>query len=181
MQDICLYSESCKTLGRSSYRMSARRFLQELFLDLNLDSFYVEPQLIIAARKLPAEEKADSSTTSATTPTSLQPAVPQRMAAMKPKPKSLAQLASVYETSWENLLMDFSPRTGPTAAKSSSLDVPLPAPTQAIQNKLHIGETESSVSGSGSGSEDEETGEDVCDGSSVTTGHTALPTGGSNA
>lgn len=162
--------------------MSARRFLQELFLDLNLDSFYVEPQLIIAARKQPAEEKAE-----ATTPTSLQPAVPQRMPAMKPKPKSLAQLASVYETSWENLLMDFSPRTGPTAAKSSSLDVPLPAPTQAVQNKLHIGETESSVSGSGSGSgsgsedEDEETGEDVCDGSSVTTGHTALPTGGSNA
>ncbi|XP_017088263.2 rapamycin-insensitive companion of mTOR [Drosophila bipectinata] len=181
-QDICLYSESCKTLGRSSYRMSARRFLQELFLDLNLDSFYVEPQLIIAARKLPAEEKADSATTPATTPTSLQPTVPLRMPAMKPKPKSLAQLASVYETSWENLLMDFSPRTGPTAAKSSSLDVPFPAPTQAVQNKLHIGETESSVSGSGSGSEDEdgETGEDVCDGSSVTTGHTALPTGNSN-
>ncbi|XP_017477369.1 PREDICTED: uncharacterized protein LOC108367295, partial [Rhagoletis zephyria] len=46
-QDICLYSEVCKSLGRSSYRMNARRFLQELFLDLNFDSFYVEPADIL--------------------------------------------------------------------------------------------------------------------------------------
>ncbi|XP_067642123.1 rapamycin-insensitive companion of mTOR isoform X3 [Eurosta solidaginis] len=46
-QDICLYSEVCKALGRSSYRMGARRFLQELFLDLNFDSFYAEPTDIL--------------------------------------------------------------------------------------------------------------------------------------
>ncbi|XP_055843320.1 rapamycin-insensitive companion of mTOR [Episyrphus balteatus] len=50
-QDICLYSEVCKFLGRSTYRMNARRFLQELFLDLNFESFNVEPSDIIA-RKL---------------------------------------------------------------------------------------------------------------------------------
>ncbi|KAM7347580.1 rapamycin-insensitive companion of Tor isoform 2-T10 [Cochliomyia hominivorax] len=46
-QDICLYSEVCRTIGRSSYRMNARRFLQELFLDLDFDSFYNEPLDII--------------------------------------------------------------------------------------------------------------------------------------
>lgn len=50
-QDICLYSEVCKTLGRSSYRMNARRFLQELFLDLNFDSFYAEPSDILLKKE----------------------------------------------------------------------------------------------------------------------------------
>ncbi|XP_028898249.2 rapamycin-insensitive companion of mTOR isoform X2 [Zeugodacus cucurbitae] len=50
-QDICLYAEVCKTLGRSSYRMNARRFLQELFLDLNFDSFYAEPSDILLKKE----------------------------------------------------------------------------------------------------------------------------------
>ncbi|XP_004525858.1 rapamycin-insensitive companion of mTOR isoform X2 [Ceratitis capitata] len=50
-QDICLYSEVCRSLGRSSYRMSARRFLQELFLDLNFDSFYTEPTDILSKKE----------------------------------------------------------------------------------------------------------------------------------
>ncbi|XP_017050500.1 rapamycin-insensitive companion of mTOR [Drosophila ficusphila] len=170
-QDICLYSESCKTLGRSSYRMIARRFLQELFLDLNFDSFYVEPQLII--RKFPAEEKAEA------TPPTAMPAMPFK--AMNLKPKPAAQLASVYETSWENLLMDQSPRIN----KSS----PAAQPANAQQKpKLHIDDTESSLSSSdGDGEGEGDPGEDVCDGSgagtqasSVTTAHTALPTGNSN-
>uniref|UniRef100_A0A1A9W1W4 Rapamycin-insensitive companion of mTOR n=1 Tax=Glossina brevipalpis TaxID=37001 RepID=A0A1A9W1W4_9MUSC len=49
-QDICLYSEVCKTLGRWSYRMNARRFLQELFLDLDFESFHNEPLEIIARK-----------------------------------------------------------------------------------------------------------------------------------
>ncbi|KAH8373225.1 hypothetical protein KR009_006539, partial [Drosophila setifemur] len=181
-QDICLYSESCKTLGRSSYRMSARRFLQELFLDLNLDSFYVEPQLIIASRKQPTEEKLPELITAM-----------QQMAfkttILKPKPLAqLAQLASVYETSWENLLMDTSPRMEAGASKVLSPAAPVDeaAFDAAAQNTLHIGETESSLSGSDEGVDDDENpggdtgedpGEDVCDGSSVTTTHTALPIG----
>ncbi|XP_055383093.1 rapamycin-insensitive companion of mTOR isoform X2 [Condylostylus longicornis] len=49
-QDICLYSEVCKAIGRTSHRMGARRFLQELFLDLNFDSFYNEPIEIIVKK-----------------------------------------------------------------------------------------------------------------------------------
>lgn len=39
-QDICLYSEVCKALSRNTYRLSARRFLQELFLDVDYSTFY---------------------------------------------------------------------------------------------------------------------------------------------
>lgn len=46
-QDICLYSEICKSLGRNTYRLIARRFLQEIFLDLDFDSFYNESSEII--------------------------------------------------------------------------------------------------------------------------------------
>lgn len=38
-QDVCLYAEVCRALGNSAYRLPVRRFLQELFLDLNFDSF----------------------------------------------------------------------------------------------------------------------------------------------
>lgn len=34
-QNICLYSEVCNIISSCGYRLSARRFLQELFLDLN--------------------------------------------------------------------------------------------------------------------------------------------------
>lgn len=46
-QNVCLYSEICKLVSQSTYRLSARRFLQELFLDLNFDVFYQEPLQII--------------------------------------------------------------------------------------------------------------------------------------
>lgn len=46
-QDICLYSEVCKLLGKSTYRLNARRFLQEIFLDLDFDCFFNEPNDII--------------------------------------------------------------------------------------------------------------------------------------
>lgn len=46
-QDICLYSEICKSLGRNTYQLIARRFLQEIFLDLDFDSFYNESNEII--------------------------------------------------------------------------------------------------------------------------------------
>lgn len=50
-QDICLYSEICKSMGRNTYRLFARRFLQELFLDLDYDCFYNEPIEIINMKK----------------------------------------------------------------------------------------------------------------------------------
>lgn len=59
-QDICLYSEVCRTLGRSCYRMNARRFLQELFLDLDFDSFYNEPLEILSKKNKDSFQKVES-------------------------------------------------------------------------------------------------------------------------
>ena len=50
-KDICLYSEVCRTLGRNCYRIKSRRFLQELFQDVDFDSFYNEPQEIISKKE----------------------------------------------------------------------------------------------------------------------------------
>lgn len=38
-QDVCLYAEVCRALSANTYRLPARRFLQELFLDLRFESF----------------------------------------------------------------------------------------------------------------------------------------------
>ncbi|XP_076753596.1 rapamycin-insensitive companion of Tor isoform X1 [Xylocopa sonorina] len=41
-QDICLFSDVAARLGSNTYRMPARRFLQELFLDSTFEALYVE-------------------------------------------------------------------------------------------------------------------------------------------
>ncbi|KAJ8687622.1 hypothetical protein QAD02_023416 [Eretmocerus hayati] len=46
-QDVCLYSEVAARLANNSYRIQARRFLQELFLDFSFDILYEEPLRII--------------------------------------------------------------------------------------------------------------------------------------
>ena len=33
-KDVCLYSEICQILASYNYRLTARRFIQELFMDL---------------------------------------------------------------------------------------------------------------------------------------------------
>ncbi|CAH0555004.1 unnamed protein product [Brassicogethes aeneus] len=45
LKDVCMYSEVCKMMSESSYRVSSRRILHELFLDLNLNSIYEECQI----------------------------------------------------------------------------------------------------------------------------------------
>lgn len=50
-QDICVYSEVCKALGRNTYRLNARRFLQELFMDLDYEVFYAEALDIIRTKE----------------------------------------------------------------------------------------------------------------------------------
>jgi len=111
--------------------------------------------------------------------------MPFKQTILKPKPP--AQLASVYETSWENLLMDCSPRinkVSPAAPPTSgNANANAQLKTKA-RNQLHIDDTESSLSSTDG---EDDPGEDVCDGSgagtqasSVTTAHTALPTGNSN-
>lgn len=46
-QDICLYSDMCNNMSSSTYRLTARRFLQELFFDLNFNQFFAECENII--------------------------------------------------------------------------------------------------------------------------------------
>nr|CAD7421128.1 unnamed protein product [Timema poppensis] len=46
-QDVCLYSEVCHRMSVASYRLVARRFIQELFLDLTFDMLYDEPASIL--------------------------------------------------------------------------------------------------------------------------------------
>lgn len=94
------------------------------------------------------------------------------------KPKAGAQLESVFETSWEHLLMDQSPRLDaiaqPRGAFLSGLQ----------QHKLSSAEDEEEKVRNELDSDEDGGGEDVCDGdgsgattqaSSVTTANTALP------
>ncbi|XP_011297847.1 rapamycin-insensitive companion of mTOR [Fopius arisanus] len=46
-QDTCLFSEVASRLGSGTYRLPARRFLQELFLDVSFDVLYLEPMKIL--------------------------------------------------------------------------------------------------------------------------------------
>ncbi|CAK9816269.1 Rapamycin-insensitive companion of mTOR [Anthophora quadrimaculata] len=46
-QDICLFSDVAARLGNNTYRMPARRFLQELFLDSTFDALCVEAANIL--------------------------------------------------------------------------------------------------------------------------------------
>ncbi|XP_021912957.1 rapamycin-insensitive companion of mTOR isoform X2 [Zootermopsis nevadensis] len=54
-QDVCLYSEVSHRIGSATYRLSARRFLQELFLDLQFDALYEEPAAILQIQQSVAE------------------------------------------------------------------------------------------------------------------------------
>ncbi|XP_016844354.1 rapamycin-insensitive companion of mTOR [Nasonia vitripennis] len=46
-QDVCIYSEVASRLANNTYRITARRFLQELFLDSSFDTLYEEPTTIL--------------------------------------------------------------------------------------------------------------------------------------
>ncbi|XP_071953101.1 rapamycin-insensitive companion of mTOR-like isoform X2 [Antedon mediterranea] len=47
-EDICLYSDVCHTLATHTFRLSARRFIQELFQEVKFDSIIDIPQAILA-------------------------------------------------------------------------------------------------------------------------------------
>lgn len=118
-QDICLYSEVCKALSKNTYRLNSRRFLQELFLDLDFDDFYIESIDVIMRRDTKDRDATTSGLTSEQLnrlqQTSLQhtdSASPGHSSSsdqsfytstLKAHIKSPA-LPSVYETSSENLI-----------------------------------------------------------------------------
>jgi rapamycin-insensitive companion of mTOR len=112
-QDICLYSEICKHMSKCSYRMSVRRFIQEIFFDLNFDCFLngVEAILEVAQHRvndlslldtsklLPSSPSMQSSTSSVPHPS---PSISIPLHKLHSLKSPL--LASVYETSVENLV-----------------------------------------------------------------------------
>ncbi|XP_046984569.1 rapamycin-insensitive companion of mTOR isoform X2 [Schistocerca americana] len=60
-QDVCLYSEVSYKLAHSTYRLMARRFIQELFLDLTFDVLYEEPVAILSSPALSVHSRDDPS------------------------------------------------------------------------------------------------------------------------
>lgn len=49
-QDICLYSDMCSIVSSSTFRLSSRRFLQELFLDLDFNGLLAESNRALKER-----------------------------------------------------------------------------------------------------------------------------------
>lgn len=111
-QDICLYSEVCKYMGICNYRMTVRRFIQEIFMDLNFDVFNNDVELILnAARQRLRDQKLLD--TSKTFP--LSSTVGVQISSSSPSSQSISLshklhsiksplLASVHESSIENLI-----------------------------------------------------------------------------
>lgn len=119
-QDLCLYSEVCKYMSSCSYRMTVRRFIQEIFLDLNYDQLYntndidlilkvarqryADLKLLDSSKSFPTSPPSSSSVASSSTTSTVQ--YSQAIIQQQHKIHSLKSplLASVYETSIENLI-----------------------------------------------------------------------------
>lgn len=116
-QDICLYSEVSKLLSQSTYRMICRRFIQEIFFDMSYDPIYedLETVVFVIHDRLHDEKLMtlffrlleQAVIESRPLQIAQQPAAHKLHASLKSP-----QLASVYETSVENLV------------EKSSMDVP---------------------------------------------------------
>ncbi|OTF70731.1 hypothetical protein BLA29_010409 [Euroglyphus maynei] len=46
-ENFCLYSDVCLQMEQNNYRVTARRFLHELFMDTNVDQFYQHAEAIM--------------------------------------------------------------------------------------------------------------------------------------
>jgi rapamycin-insensitive companion of mTOR len=118
-QDLCLYSEICKYMAQCSYRVNTRRFIQEIFLDLKFDIFdnNIDSILEAAGHRFSSLNLLDSSRNFPTSPllksklpgiqTVPSTSIPITLHKLSTLKSPL--LASVYETSIENL-MDSPPK-----------------------------------------------------------------------
>ncbi|GFS75964.1 rapamycin-insensitive companion of mTOR [Trichonephila clavipes] len=52
-QDICLYSEISYYMANYNFRLNARRFLQELFLDVSFEQLQLEAEAVISIISIP--------------------------------------------------------------------------------------------------------------------------------
>lgn len=112
-QDICLYSEVCKAQSSNTYRLNSRRFLQELFFDIDFGSFFTEASEI-AERKANANATTSgiscdvvdgaSSSNSNISSSSSNSITSEQIYTLKTQLKSPPQLPSVTEASIEDLI-----------------------------------------------------------------------------
>lgn len=127
-RNICLYSDVCLALTQNTYRFSSRKFLQEIFADVDYSSFYSDASDIVSKKKMLVDAKFDESgqdvdtvdgimstgedsptATSSPTANSLVEKVrnslqmPNVSHPLKTHLLRSPPLASVYETSRENL------------------------------------------------------------------------------
>ncbi|XP_018050285.1 PREDICTED: rapamycin-insensitive companion of mTOR isoform X3 [Atta colombica] len=102
-QDTCLFSDVAARLGSGTYRMPARQFLQELFLDSPFDALYVEPinilKIPIGTEENPLQSPVPSSEASLRQPQSVSPAEGKINGRLTLTEIQTAQLASVAEES----------------------------------------------------------------------------------
>ncbi|XP_053667809.1 rapamycin-insensitive companion of mTOR [Anopheles marshallii] len=109
-QDVCLYSEVCRLLGCNTYRLGSRRFLQELFLDLD----FLGPCKATTPVDAPPNVAPAANSKALHTPLQIQtqnlPPLSTAPNTKSPLPGGLSAfllrsppLASVYEASVENL------------------------------------------------------------------------------
>lgn len=112
-QDVCLYSEICRHMSQCSYRMTVRRFVQEIFLDLNYEALNsgVEVVLEVAQQRLNDIRLLNTSKLLPVSPLKQSPPanVPHPSPSLPVPTHKLHSLkspllASVYETSVENLV-----------------------------------------------------------------------------
>ncbi|EAA04894.6 AGAP001035-PA [Anopheles gambiae str. PEST] len=142
-QNVCLYSEVCQLLGCNTYRLGSRRFLQELFLDLDFlgtgnqsmtdgatsgkQQHQQQPQLMLAATTAKALNTPLQIQTQNLPPS----AVPSKGPPLAGGVAFLLRsppLASVHEASVENL--DEISSTPKLPKARTTIVVPEPPPTR---------------------------------------------------
>lgn len=57
-RNICLYSDVCTSLSQNTYRFSSRRFLQEIFSDIDYSAFYNEAIEVVNRKKELADARS---------------------------------------------------------------------------------------------------------------------------
>ena len=48
-KDLCFYSEVCQLMAHFSFRLSSRRFIQELFMDVSFEILAEDARMVLAA------------------------------------------------------------------------------------------------------------------------------------
>ena len=63
-KDLCFYSEVCQLMGHFSFRLSSRRFIQELFMDVSFEVLNEDARKLLATQnhERPTIEEDDFAT-----------------------------------------------------------------------------------------------------------------------